>query len=345
MRRKTNVGLIVVILAVFAVIFYFINDSYYRRVLQLQGLEEEGGEVCDYHFVMIVDNSESSFWQAVYTSAGKAAAREKVLLELKGTTQDVSKNKLDYLNMSIASRVDGIIVENKGEEGLAEKIDEAVEAGIPVVTVMGDASYSKRQSFIGVSDYQLGRSFGEQAALFADETVKNILIIMNRITDEKSQSQFYSQVYNAVSAVKTAGEESVDISIQNLLPTGAFDAEEALRDIFQSPDGPPDMLICMDEETTECARQALIDYNLAGEVKIIGYYTSANTIDAVEKGLIESTCSIDTEQLGESSVEVLLDYMREGRVSSYYNVDIHFVGASEAAMLKRSSLNEKVSLG
>ena len=32
---------------------------------------------------------------------------------------------------------------------------------LPVVTVMGDAVHSKRQSFVGVSDYQLGSVYGE----------------------------------------------------------------------------------------------------------------------------------------------------------------------------------------
>lgn len=39
----------------------------------------------------------------------------------------------------------------------------------------------------------------------------------------------------------------------------------------------------MDEETTECARQAVLDFNLAGKVKIIGYYTSEDILAAVEK--------------------------------------------------------------
>ena len=45
----------------------------------------------------------------------------------------------------------------------------------------------------------------------------------------------------------------------------------------------------MDEETTECARQAILDFNLAGKVKIIGYYTSEDILAAVEKGVISVT--------------------------------------------------------
>lgn len=59
--------------------------------------------------------------------------------------------------------------------------------------------------------------------------------------------------------------------------------------------------MCMDEETTECARQAVLDFNLAGKVKIIGYYTSEDILAAVEKGVISVTCDVDTTQLGQYS--------------------------------------------
>lgn len=51
-----------------------------------------------------------------------------------------------------------------GEDGLEDKIDEAVADGIPVVTLMNDAVHSKRQTFVGVSDYQLGSAYGEKVA-------------------------------------------------------------------------------------------------------------------------------------------------------------------------------------
>lgn len=72
------------------------------------------------------------------------------------------------MNMSIASNVDGIILQYSGEQGLESKIDEAVQKGIPVVTVMGDAVHSKRQSFVGVSDYQLGSAYGEKSGRICD---------------------------------------------------------------------------------------------------------------------------------------------------------------------------------
>lgn len=104
------------------------------------------------------------------------------------------------MNMSIASNSDGIILQYSGEQGLEAKINEAVQKGIPVVTVMGDAVHSKRQSFVGVSDYQLGSVYGEKVAEYVTEDTESILILLKKNIDDMNQSQIYTQISNAVQA-------------------------------------------------------------------------------------------------------------------------------------------------
>ncbi len=319
------------------VLAFFALDTFYLGILNTEELEAEIVTEYAYQFDMIVDNPDSEFWQSVYESGSRMAKENNILLVRKGMEKEPQYTKLDYMNMSIAAHTDGIIVEANGEEGLEEKINEAVNAGIPVVTVMGDANRSLRQSFVGISDYQLGVAYGEQAAAYADADTGEVLIFMNRVLDDITQSQLYNRIYSALDEEDILKEGNIKLTMKTLLPEGPFDAEEAIRDIFQQEEGPPDMLLCMDEETTECARQALIDYNLAGQVKIIGYYTSENIVDAVAKGLLCSTCSIDTEQLGEYSVQALIDYIMDGRASAYYNVDISFVEQTQAKALQRKA--------
>lgn len=61
---------------------------------------------------------------------------EKGCKRIKGLETGEDYDKADYMDMSIAAQVDGIILEYNGEEGIQEKIDEAVEKGIPVVTIV-----------------------------------------------------------------------------------------------------------------------------------------------------------------------------------------------------------------
>ena len=336
--RKNRTNLFVFLAAVcILVVFYMTGESYYEGLTGKSRQQEESGEVYRYKYDMIVDSPDSSFWQAVYGCAQDWAQKNDAILELKGSGKENDYTKLDYMNMSIASNADGIILQYSGEQGLEAKINEAVQKGIPVVTVMGDAVHSKRQSFVGVSDYQLGSAYGEKVAEYVTEDTQSILILLKKNIDDMNQSQIYTQISNAAQA-KAGADAEIKVTGKNLLSAGTFETEEAVTDIFQQKDKVPDILVCMDEETTECARQAVLDFNLAGKVTIIGYYSSEDILTAVEKGVISVSCDVDTDQLGKYTIEALTEYQKEGRTNSYYNVDINFLDKDAVQAMRREEL-------
>lgn len=332
--KKKSFYILLIFVAVI-LLTYLTGESYYRGIIEKAGLDKKTEKIYQYKYDMIVDSPDSQFWQAVYTSAKKTAADNNVLLEIMGTDRSAAYDKLDYMNMSIASKVDGIILQYNGENGLEQAINSAENSGIPVVTVMSDAVHSGRQSFVGVSDYQLGMAYGEIVARYVDKDTKKILILQKRDIDDMNESQIYTQISNAVQ--EAAGTEEISIKGRNLLSTGTFETEEAVTDIFQQRHNIPDILVCMDEETTECARQAVLDFNLAGKVKIIGYYISEDILAAVEKGVISATCDMDTTQLGQYSVEALTNYIKDGRTNSFYNVDINFLDREAVQKMRREA--------
>jgi ribose transport system substrate-binding protein len=70
----------------------------------------------------------------------------------------------EILESFISQHVDGIAISCLNGEFLADTINKAVDAGIPVVTWDSDAPTSKRLAFYGVDDMASGRILGEQAA-------------------------------------------------------------------------------------------------------------------------------------------------------------------------------------
>ena len=198
MKKKRTKLLVFFALAGILVLFYMIGESYCEGLSRGSSLEEKNEVMCKYKYDMIVDSPNSSFWQAVYDCAQEWAQKNDAILELRGSGRESDYSKLDYMNMSIASNSDGIILQYSGEQGLEAKINEAVQKGIPVVTVMGDAVHSKRQSFVGVSDYQLGSVYGEKVAEYVTEDTESILILLKKNIDDMNQSQIYTQISNAV---------------------------------------------------------------------------------------------------------------------------------------------------
>ncbi|MBQ9064675.1 MAG: substrate-binding domain-containing protein [Blautia sp.] len=332
MQRRKPVR-IEIVLMIFSVIifgvFLVLILTYYGRVLKAAGYkEEELNHVYGYQYEMIVDNRNSTLWNEVYEKAKAEAAENDALLSLRVSDANTEYDKTDYVDMCIDSKADGIILEYNGEPGLTEKINEAAEQGIPVVTIMNDPSWSSRQSYVGVNEYQMGQAYGEQVARLINEDTKDILILSNR-EPELEKNQLYSRIYNAVSD-RTGGEKNIHVREQNLISKSQFDVEEAVRNIFQSSDGPPEMIICLDEVTTVCAYQAMIDFNMVGEVSIIGYDASETILEAVEKGLIPVTFAMDAGQIAEYSIEALTEYREIGRSNAYYTVDLNVITSQDS---------------
>ncbi len=325
MKKTGNRETVLILLGIFIVGFFvFFTNNFYKSVWKKSGLEEaEESRVYESQYEMIVGSGKNEFWQAIYESAKKTAENHNAYLEFHASDMGTGYNEIDYMEISIAAGVDGIILEFNGEEALKKEIDKAETAGIPVITIMNDAPDSKRQSFVGVNDYQMGQAYGEQVAALMDENTETALILLDSEKGDFEKSQIYSQINNVI--MEQENGKNIKIQAQSLMPENKFDIEEAIRTIFQSPEGPPQILVCMDEVTTECAYQAMIDFNMVGEVKIIGYYVSDTIREAVDKGLIPVTCTLDTEKMGKDCIEALWEYRQEGRVNSYYNAELQFL--------------------
>lgn len=321
-KSSFPIELILIILSLLMFVFYILFVRYYYARI-LDTTENETGtsyRTFSRQYEMIADSRSNTFWQALYARAAEKAAEADAYVSLNQTGWNTAYDKLDYIDMFIASQVDGIILEYNGEEGLAEKIDEAVAQGIPVVTIINDPNRTQRQSFVGVNDYQLGIAYGGEVARLADENTHNILVLSNR-EKELEKNQMYAQIYKAVTEAHPG--QNIRVKEQNLNSRGQFDVEEAVRNIFQSVEGMPEILVCLDEVTTECAYQAMVDFNLVGDVKIIGFYTSDTILDAVQKGLIPVTIYMDADQIGTYCIEALTEYAETGRSNTYYTVDLH----------------------
>src|SRR5687768_2803349 len=77
------------------------------------------------------------------------------------TTADQLKQK-EILESYITQRVDGIAISALNGDFLAETINRAIDAGIPVTTWDSDAPTSKRIAFYGVDDFRSGQILGEE---------------------------------------------------------------------------------------------------------------------------------------------------------------------------------------
>lgn len=343
MNKKNKSLFRLVAAGLFSILFLtLLTISFYGYVLEQIGVDH-AENVRDYkhHFVMIVANTDSRFWNDVYDSVRKEAAEQDAYVELKEKNQSSTNSMVDLMDMSIAAKVDGILLECTDEENLDEKVNEAAKKGIPVVTILNDAPTSERKSFVGINPYQLGQAYGyqleemvrkleaEQADTGRDGEYR-ITVLLNDSSIDSNHFQIYNQINNMmVTSEATAG--IVGTEAVRIPSGGAFESEEIVWNLFQNPKGPPDIIVCMDEVDTEAVYQAVIDYNRVGKTQVIGYYRSKTTLEAVRRGTMAMTFCIDTEEMGTYSVKAMMECIRDGRTNSFYSVDLQFVTRENVA--------------
>lgn len=321
MRKKLYImgTIIAIFFLVFTIILYNKN---YMSAMDNNNLAQV--KEYDRHYVMITKDITTSFWQSVYESAKEEAENNNIYLEQMGSNFSEKYSVADYLRISIASKVDGIIVCPDGSDEVTQLINEATEAGIPVITVLNDDMETKRVSFVGINSYELGLVYGQQILERINGNTSDIRVLFHSSESNSTNDVVFNQIKMSIN--DKLAENRVNISPYYISDDNEFDSEEAIRDIFISQDNLPDILVCMEEVDTECACQAIVDYNNVGKVTIIGSYSSEVILEAIHKDLAAVTVAMDTNKMGKQSVQALLEYQETGYVNNYYNVDLHIIG-------------------
>lgn len=136
------------------------------------------------HHLMFILNEDdhaygSDFMKGVTeASAVYNIAKEMVLISEENYLEEV----IDRLDMAIYSKVDGIIVHAYTDPRIIDKINQATEMGIPVITLNESVHTSKRLAYVGSNRYDMGIEVGKTISRLSGE-YGNVAII-DRVMSE-----------------------------------------------------------------------------------------------------------------------------------------------------------------
>jgi ribose transport system substrate-binding protein len=104
------------------------------------------------------------FFDAIGQGAEDTIAKEGYNAEmiLQGPQNGDVSQQIQIMEDLITQKVDGIAIGPCDSEALTPYIDEAVDAGIPVLCFDTDAPNSKRVGYVGTDNYEAGRALGEE---------------------------------------------------------------------------------------------------------------------------------------------------------------------------------------
>ncbi len=347
-RKRIWRQYIMLLVTLVFVLVTIVTASLFFRFYKSDRFKQAEGSTYDKYYVMITDNYKSDFWQSVYKGAKEKAKEDNIYVDLLGEQLSKDYSIEELMEIATASKVDGIIVYANETLEMSQLINDAVNEGIPVVTLYGDCTRSDRLSFVGVGGYSVGRMYGGQiidiikekrreelleSDTIGDRNQVKISVIVSADTKDTGQNIIISGLQDAINQDNVTDSEFA-VSIVAVDNANSFSVEESIRDIFLG-ESIPDVIVCLNELSTVCTYQAVVDFNVVGEVSILGYYDSETIVNAIERGGIYSTISIDATQLGEYSVNALSDYYEFGNTSEYYLADVTLINQDNVAKYRK----------
>lgn len=287
---------------------------YYREMIKKLG-EVHEEEFTEYPrlYAYIAEDPDSQLSNRIYKEIAEYAVENDCYVEMTGQNLSTSYSKADRMNIAISSKVDGIILEGDDSKETADLIDKATANGIPVVTVLSDCQTSSRKSFVGLNNFSLGSEYGEELATIGEMNKKyplNALILLDG-DDGNSDDIIHAAIQQAVTG------RLIKLTSAVVDTSSPFTSEESVMNILDGLATIPDVIICLNDRTTESAIQCIVEKNLVGKTTILGYYDSDTILKAIDRGSVYATFAIETKTVAKQCVNALNEYNNTGFVSEY----------------------------
>ncbi len=201
-------------------------------------------------------------------------------------------------DQAIARKPKGIVV-FAVEPVLEPSINKAVEAGIPVVTILGDLPNTKRLAFVGSYQYDLGYVGGENLAeaIGGEGKVAVLSIPGVQMFDDREEG------YRAAFA------EYPDIEVVQVGDTKAdtVTSINTAKDILQRF---PDLaaFACTDSTGGIGAATAVEELGMVGEVDIVSMDRNSDVLQKIKEGVVTGTVAQNDAAMAYWALLVLYHY-------------------------------------
>ncbi len=246
-----------------------------------------------------------------FEAARRKAAELGVKLEWVAPFFTDTESQVRVINNLIKREVDGIIISVNGSDSLKKVIDKAVDSGIPVATFDSDSPASKRLFYIGTDNYQAGVAVGQALRNLLDgkkgdkKAYKTMIL-----SGDRGALNLNKRIIGFKHALH--GNYLLDIEIlycEDNIQLAIELVEEYLRDH-------PDLDIIFFTGgwpfyTPADAMPNFQEWSKRGGIAVgIDIFYSALLLQ--EQGMINYLVGQNFKEMGEKSLDYLVQYIREG---------------------------------
>lgn len=277
-----------------------------------------------YHLQILVQNTDEYFWTYFKEGARDAAEEMDVYAEFVPIAQKDGELIKDAVEKGIYGGVDGIALKPADALVTKEIAEEARNKKIPLIIYENDSFNIADVPIVGSNSYTIGSMAGMMGVDAIGNGTKAV-VIMNEAGDEGDILYRNLSIQGITEAFSLKG--NIELEEIYTLKQNMFEAEKVTYSII-SKYKDVDLIICLDEKSTPGVAQVLVDNNLVGDIKLVGYGSMPLTLDYVERGVIYGTVCPNAYEIGYNTVNQLAQVLNGVQISDYKSTQLYTIDAS-----------------
>ncbi len=241
-------------------------------------------------YYMVTFLSGIEYWKGVYAGMQAAADDLGVKTVYTGAPQYDINQEVTTMQQVIAKKPAGILVTSINARAMTPVIDQAIAAGIPVISFDSDAPSSKRYAYLGTSNYEAG----QKAAEYLGKTLNGQGQVVVVTTPGELNLDQRTQGFKTEMAAKYPNVTVVAVENGNSNQIQTAQVTSTLLQKYPHLSG----IFATEADEGTGAATAVKEANMTGSVKIVSFDTDKATLDAVKSGLITATIAQGTWNMG-----------------------------------------------
>ena len=276
-----------------------------------------------YKIAFIPKGSLHEFWKTMQAGAEKAAAETGVELVWKAPVkEDDRAEQVKVVENFTNEKVSGIVLCPLDKDALAAPAKEAVAAGIPILVVDSAISGMKPSSFIATDNYGAGKTSAQEMARALGGKGK-VIVLRYQEGSASTMDREAGFIDGATAAgLEVISKEQYGGATRETAQT----ASENLIQRFKSGEKlSVDGIFTPNESTTFGMMRALDGAGLLGSVKLVGFDSSKELLEAVKSGKITGLLLQDPFKMGYLGVTKMVAQLKGEKIEEKIDSGAVFV--------------------
>lgn len=261
----------------------------------------------DLHLVYVTPLLASDVWLVSKEGFDAAAEEYGFTGDWVGPANIDVDSMIKQIEIAIAEGADGIITCGLNPEAMVNVMNQADQAGIPVVLVnAGSGIEAPYFAYIGTDGETLGAMAAEEVAKKMGDTDMNVIYVGSTITNSSviDTTNGYKSVFEGIDGYQELSLEENNDDLQKSV--------ELWQNLFTTY---PEVNVCANVSPAGAvgAAQVAEEMGIEDQVTIMSIDDTAEVLDLIREGKIYGTMSQNYYRMGYQAAQWIVEYQTEGK--------------------------------